>query len=170
MHRHVFICYRHDGSSANYVERLAGYLATHIIPCWYDREVVSGDRWSKVLRQQVDTCAAMIVVMTPAAEESEWIEREISRAQQQGKPVMPLLLSGQVFFRLSDLHYENVTAGRMPSESYLAALRNHLKGGYRSADAVGGHSSEQTGQQRMHSSPAGTVGTIATRVLRQFCA
>ncbi|MBV1855826.1 WD40 repeat domain-containing protein [Catellatospora tritici] len=39
-----------------------------------------------------------------------------------GKPILPLLLDGTVFFRLGDVQYEDVTGGRMPSAAYIQRL------------------------------------------------
>ena len=64
--------------------------------------------------------------MTPAPEESEWVERELDRAQNRHKPILPVLLRGDAFFRLGNIHYEDVTAGRMPTGEFVARLRNAL--------------------------------------------
>jgi hypothetical protein len=119
---HVFISYRH-GDDDLYVRRLADFLTGEGLPVWYDGEIVTGDRWDEVIREQIDTCAALLVVMTPAAERSSWVAREIDQAELKNKPIFPLLLSGQRFFRLSHLQYEDVANGLMPGGSLVARLR-----------------------------------------------
>ncbi|GIE51196.1 hypothetical protein Ani05nite_47300 [Amorphoplanes nipponensis] len=48
---------------------------------WPDTERIEyGDRWELVTRDQVDGCAAMVVVMSPAAEASQHVGNELSRA------------------------------------------------------------------------------------------
>ncbi|MBV1854611.1 toll/interleukin-1 receptor domain-containing protein [Catellatospora tritici] len=89
---------------------------------WFDQEIAHGDRWADTIEEQIDSCAAFVVVMTPAAKTSPWVAREINRAEKLRKPVLPLLLDGEVFFRLSDVHYEDVTGGRMPSAAYVRRL------------------------------------------------
>jgi len=37
----------------------------------------------------------MVVIMTPASEESKWVEREVLFADEEGKPIFPLLLQGE---------------------------------------------------------------------------
>ena len=73
---HVFISYRHD-DDVPYVQRLTGHLTSEGVSVWFDREIVTGDRWDRVIRLKIDTCAAFVVVMTPRAEESDWVAREI---------------------------------------------------------------------------------------------
>jgi hypothetical protein len=60
----VFISYSHcqDGG---YVESLAAHLAGEGVPVWFDKEIITGDRWERVVHTKIDTCAAFIVVMSP---------------------------------------------------------------------------------------------------------
>jgi YVTN family beta-propeller protein len=118
----VFISYRH-GADVGYVQRLSEHLAKEGVSVWFDHEIVTGDRWERVIRLKIDTCAALVVVMTPQAEESDWVDREIDRAELMKKPIFPLLLDGRRFFRLSNLQYEDVTGARMPKPSFVARLR-----------------------------------------------
>jgi WD40 repeat protein len=93
------------------------------LKAWYDEEIVTGDRWVSVIRDQITACSAMIAVMTPAAEESVWVDREIALAEKLERPIYPLLLEGNVFFRLANMQYESVVGGRLPSDGFAAALR-----------------------------------------------
>lgn len=128
---HVFISYSHV-EAADYVARLGEHLDAAGIPVWYDREIISGDRWRHVIRQQLDACGAVVVVMTPGAEASAWVDRELVRAENQGKPVLPLLLAGTVFFGLGDLQYEDVRTGAMPGAAFTDRLYDLL--GYEDQD------------------------------------
>jgi hypothetical protein len=119
---HVFISYRHIGPDADYVDRLAQFLMAAGISVWFDREMISGDRWEEVIREHIDTSAAVVVVMSPSAEDSPWVKREIGRAEAMNRPILPLLLAGSVFFRLSDLQYEDVSDGDLPPARFVARL------------------------------------------------
>jgi tetratricopeptide (TPR) repeat protein len=118
---HVFISYSHDDQA--YVERLAAYLEASGVPCWYDHELAVGDRWEHVIRAEIDQCAALVVVMTPASDASDWVKRELDRAARR-KPIFPLLLNGEPFFRLSDVQFENVVDGRMPSAAFVRRVQS----------------------------------------------
>jgi hypothetical protein len=122
---YLFICYSH-GPDDGYVQRLGGYLREARLPFWYDREVVSGDRWADVIRGKIDNCAAILVVMTPEAEESRWVAREIAHAERISKPIVPLLLRGEPFFSLADVQYESVVGDQIPGPAFLARMRGLL--------------------------------------------
>ncbi|SNT48938.1 40-residue YVTN family beta-propeller repeat-containing protein [Asanoa hainanensis] len=117
----VFVCYSQtDGRE--YAQRLVENLAEAGIPAWMDREIVSGQRWTRTIEEQLDACSAVVVVMTPAASKSEWVGREILHARAAGKEILPLLRSGRPFFSLADVHYEDVTTGSLPGPQFLSRL------------------------------------------------
>jgi hypothetical protein len=118
---HVFVSYSRDDSV--YVNALVAHLRAAGLPVWVDHEVHYGDRWLKEIAQQIDTCAVVVAVMSPSAENSVWVERELARAEAKNKPIMPLLLAGNEFFRLSGVQYEDVRDSRMPRSEYVAGLR-----------------------------------------------
>jgi hypothetical protein len=118
---HAFISYsRRD---TGYVQRLVTFLRGSGIDVWVDEEVPNGTRWDSVLKDKIDTSAAVVLVMSPSAEESDWVSAEVDRARAQGKPVLPLLLSGEVAFGLGRIQYEDVANGRMPRPSFVRRLR-----------------------------------------------
>ncbi|MFG1950684.1 WD40 repeat domain-containing protein [Micromonospora sp. NPDC048830] len=121
MGNHVFISFSH-ASDAAYVQRLAGHLEASGVAVRFDQESVSDDQWDDVSEERIDSCAALVVVMTPAAEASPQVEREIDRAEKVGKPILPLLLEGEPFARLGDVRHEDVTGGRMPSADLVRRL------------------------------------------------
>src|SRR5262245_1236582 len=99
---HVFINYAHGTDSA-YLERLVAHLTSAGRLVWHARELLSGDRWDHVVREKIDTCAAFVVVMTPASDNSSWVNREIAQAEDENRPILPLLLAGKRFFRLNTI-------------------------------------------------------------------
>jgi WD40 repeat protein len=117
----VFISYQHRDRT--YVDRLAAQIAAEGLPLWYDYEIATGDRFEKIIKQQIEACSAFVVVMTPAAEDSEWVSIEVNFAKQRGKPVLPLLLEGEVFIRLNTLDYADVRAGELPDRSFFDQLK-----------------------------------------------
>jgi hypothetical protein len=117
---YVFVSYsRRD---ARYVDRLVAFLRDEGVDVWVDHELHHGDNWLNIVREKVDNCAALVVVMTPHAEESDWVRREITRAQGERKPIMPLLLRGKPFMQINEIQYESVDGGGMPSDRFVGNL------------------------------------------------
>ncbi len=124
---YVFISYSHAQPDAEYVDRLAAELTAAGVPVWYDRHFGSGDRWDSELRARVDACAALVVVMSAAAEASPWVQLEVGRARHRRRPVHPILLSGTGFARLADIQHETVPPGEtLPSTTFVERLRTDL--------------------------------------------
>jgi tetratricopeptide (TPR) repeat protein len=107
---------------AAYVARLVAFLGERGVTSWYDRQLVVGDAWERLLPERIVECAAFVVVMSPTAGESEWVGREVDQARHSGRPVCPLLLSGESMPALAGVQYEDVTDESMPSDQFVARL------------------------------------------------
>jgi hypothetical protein len=123
---YVFISYQHGDKS--YVDKFAAFLSRQKIPVWYDLSMVPGDRYIQVLQEQIDACVAVIVVLTPEAAASEWVQREIGYATATNKPLLPVeLRATKELLPLANLHRESVHGGAMPSANLLVRLRALLE-------------------------------------------
>ncbi|MET3422681.1 tetratricopeptide (TPR) repeat protein [Actinoplanes tereljensis] len=124
---HVFISYsRRD---TGYVDQLAERLERDGIPLWLDRQrLEAGDQWERQIRDRVDDCAVLIVVMSPAAEASPHVGNELQRARDRGKPVLPILLSGENWFELGRVNYFDARPSQLPDQRFLDRLRRLISG------------------------------------------
>jgi formylglycine-generating enzyme required for sulfatase activity len=122
---HVFISYEHEDQA--YTRKLRDSLRQRGFEVWMDEHLESGDRWLRTIEQAVRDSAAVVVVMTPEAKDSEWVEAEILLAQDEGKPIFPLLLRGGVFFSLVTKQYTHVTGGRMPPDDFYERLEREVR-------------------------------------------
>jgi TIR domain len=120
MSRHAFVSYSRTDSA--YVEQLIAWFTENGVPIWSDAGIVYGSQWPAVVRDAVDRSAAVVVVMTPAAESSEWVDRELARAELKRRPVLPLLLAGDPFFRLGSTQYEDVRGGHLPRDAFVRRI------------------------------------------------
>ncbi|UOY00123.1 toll/interleukin-1 receptor domain-containing protein [Blastococcus sp. PRF04-17] len=121
---HVFISYsRRD---KEYVNRLAQFLKQAEISVFYDSEIGYSAQWWSTIVRHVDACSAMVVVMTPALDSSDWVTKEVLLARRAGKPIFPLLLEGEGYPLLIDVQHLDVRSGVMPGEDFLHALRTAL--------------------------------------------
>jgi hypothetical protein len=65
----------------------------------------------------------VVVVMTPEAQRSEWVTREVDVALRDGRPIASLLLRGDPFFLLAGLPHEDVSTGGPPGSDWVEGLR-----------------------------------------------
>src|SRR3954464_15745543 len=66
--------------------------------------------------------------MSERSNDANWVDREIDLAEDQKKPIAPLLLGGRPFFRLRHLQYEDVRDRSMPGDEFIAGLRAMVQG------------------------------------------
>lgn len=119
---YVFLSYsRHD---REYVDRLVSFFRAGGVDVWADHEIDYGARWLTVIRDRIDQCSAFVLVMTPQAEDSQWVAEEVARADQMHKLILPLLLDGRPFFGMTGTQYHPVQGGLMPRPDFVEFLRS----------------------------------------------
>jgi hypothetical protein len=118
---YVFLSYSHD--DITYAATLADHLREKGLTVWVDEQIRSGERWDKIIKHKIDDCGAFIVIMSPAAEDSRWVPAELDRAIDKGKPILPLLLEGEVIFGLGRIQYVDVRSEALPPDQFVVWLR-----------------------------------------------
>ncbi|GAA1407994.1 Hsp70 family protein [Catellatospora coxensis] len=116
----VFISFSRE-HDAPYARRLAAHLVASGLSILYDTQPVTDSWWSTYTRSQLDSCSAVIVVMTPAAQRDGWVAREVEHARRLGRPVLPLLLEGLPWPTMSE--QEDVTGGGLPGATFVQRLQ-----------------------------------------------
>jgi dienelactone hydrolase len=117
---HVFLSYAHE--DAAYVTALQASLEERGIPAWYDAHIPTGAKWADVLRERLDTSAAIVVIMSIHAGSSEWVAREIVWAQERKKAIAPVLLSGPPLLILDEIQYYDAADGQLPDSRFYEDL------------------------------------------------
>jgi hypothetical protein len=112
---YVFISY--SGHDAAYVQDLVEHLRHAGVEAWSG----AAESWVSTIREKIDGCDAVIVVMTPEAADSDRVIREIRYAELIRKPLVPLLLRGQPFAQVPHEHAD-VTSARMPASEVVELL------------------------------------------------
>jgi hypothetical protein len=121
MVRSFFLSYSHQ--DMDYVKRLAAHLHESGLPAWYDTDLNMGERYPQKIAGHIRGALGVIVVMSPAAVESEWVEREILEGQRYNRVFLPVLLAGERFFLLAATKYFDARLGRLPGDREMRWLR-----------------------------------------------
>lgn len=87
---YLFVSYAREDQ--RYARRIRRRLFFAGVPTWMDTNLQYGDRWASVLHEKIEGSAGLIVVSSPAACESEWVEKEVSHARTEGKSIVQVLL------------------------------------------------------------------------------
>lgn len=84
-----YIFISHSSTDRDFAVKLAGSLTTAGFKPWVDVEAIpDGSSWAREIENAVTGCGAVIVVMSQAARDSEWVERETLLALELRKPLL----------------------------------------------------------------------------------
>jgi hypothetical protein len=115
------VCYAR--ADADYGERLVAQLAGSGLPVWSLGHLIWGDNYIWTIRQRLRHALAVVVLMSPAAEESEDVTREILEGQRHSREFFPILLRGQRNYLLASSWYFDATKGDLLGPDELRRLR-----------------------------------------------
>lgn len=124
MHHHIFLSYsRRD---LKYMQRVRDDLRAAGLIVWTDEGIAPGSiSWKEAIEQAIRYTGVVVVLLSPSANDSRWVQREIDYAEVQGKPILPLLIRGEprqaVPFALAGSQYVDLR------QNYDAGLRAFLK-------------------------------------------
>lgn len=87
----IFISYsRKDG---RFVDRLAADLFAANVSAWVDRvRLEGGQNWEALIEEAIESAQCVVVVLSPDALASRWVEREYQLALSADKRIIPLQL------------------------------------------------------------------------------
>jgi hypothetical protein len=76
--------------------RVRTFLQSSGIPVWGDENLQPGtSSWTKAIQAAIDGALGLVVVLSPNAKGSDWVEKEVRYAQAQRKVIFPLLATGE---------------------------------------------------------------------------
>jgi TolB protein len=81
---------------ANLQKRVAAGLRERDINIWVDVEnlIPGSPAWEREIERAIRSAAGIVVLLSPPANNSEWVRREISFAEDNGKRIFPVLVHG----------------------------------------------------------------------------
>jgi hypothetical protein len=123
MDRHVFISYRRSDSTV--VDELIAGLPGH--SCWRDTaKIAGGQLWREEITRALDAAYAMILIVSPEAEQSKEVYAEYFYARGREVPVIPFLAANcELPFGLSNI---NARVWHKDKQQAVEQLRADLNG------------------------------------------
>jgi hypothetical protein len=117
----LFVSYARD--DAQYADRLREHLVQHGLPVWMQTDLAWGSAFPREIAERIGQALAMLVIMSPGAQKSEWVEREILEGQHHGRQFLPILRAGNRLFLLASSNYFDARSGALPGARELRQLR-----------------------------------------------
>lgn len=122
---HIFISY--SKKDRDYARKLADRLLAEGFSVWIDDRIDYGEDWWRTIVTAIKDCAAFVVIMSQNSDDSRWVQREVTIADELRKPTFPLLLAGNL---LDSKHwsiyvrtqYKDVRDGQMPDADFYHDL------------------------------------------------
>ena len=94
----IFISYAaNDGATARQLVSDLGDLG---IDLWSETELTVGDSWKNVIGDQIRQTEAIIVLVSPASADSDWISSEWATPLSRSSRIIPVLINGATFWHL----------------------------------------------------------------------
>lgn len=92
---HIFLSYSRE--DAETMRRLRDDLRGRGFKVWTDETLEPGTRsWRAAIEKALEEAACLVVLLSPDAKGSEWVERELGYTDELGKPIIPILVRGEV--------------------------------------------------------------------------
>lgn len=105
----LFISYAREDSE--FVDRLEAELKKNY-EVFVDRtQLIGGIEWEKAIQAAIEACDVFLAISSGAAAEKEWTARETLYAESLKKARIPILLEGDVPFRLLNLQCVDFRTG-----------------------------------------------------------
>lgn len=120
---HVFLSYsRHD---SHMVDRIRHTLERAGIPVWLDTQELSPGtpNWEQAVTQAIDLSFAFILIASPSAKTSPYVQGEIAFAEANNKPIFPIWVAGDNWSRTVPLHLIRSQYVDARGEGYNLALQ-----------------------------------------------
>src|SRR6266508_3541026 len=114
---HIFISYDHE--DIDFAENVKHEIERAGFVAYMDKDGLhAGDNWRQEIDQAIKESSALIVVMTPHAKNSEYVNYEWAFAFGAGVRVIPLLRKNtEKHLRLENIQYRDFTgSGIRPSD------------------------------------------------------
>lgn len=122
----VFLSYSRKDAST--MRRLRADLRAEGFTVWTDESLTLGTpSWLEAVEHAIRTALCVIVLLTPDAKKSEWVERELSMAKLHRKQIIPLLSKGEERSALPLLLANAQYADIRTETNYKARMRDLRK-------------------------------------------
>lgn len=136
-HIDVFLSYAHKDN--HYRKQVQKALEKRGLSVWVDdRGISPGVSWQESVQDAIDNACVVVVILSPDAKESRYVNRELNYADNQKKRIFPILARGSsknaIPFIVSGIQF--VSIGKVSKAKFgdimdalVGAIRRHQDDG-----------------------------------------
>jgi len=118
----IFISY--SRTDTDYAHKLAENLQSRGLHIWIDERLDDQAWQAEKLQKRLDSCGAVIIIMTTNSRASERVQSELQHAKQKLKPIFPLWLEGpEPWFSGELVPLYDVRTDQWPQTEFYSALQ-----------------------------------------------
>ena len=129
---HVFLSYSRKDKTIS--EQVCKALRNSNLKVWIDTDELKPGTasWKKEVQKAIEQAGCIVVLLSPDAKGSKWVEAELDYAETQEKIIIPLLISGKkstsVPFGFTVSHLIDISGNNFETgvENLVVAIRNQL--------------------------------------------
>lgn len=128
---HVFLSYsRRDSDVMRLIEES---LSMARLTVWTDEGIEPGtEEWERAIKETMRSCGCFVVILSPDAEKSIWVNREIAYADMIGLRIFPILARGTeedaIPIRLITHNFTDIRdTYDLPMGRLIDTIRRHLR-------------------------------------------
>jgi hypothetical protein len=135
----VFISYPNQEKAT--ADAVCAALEATKVRCWIaPRDVTPSMDWATAIVEAIDNCRLMVLIFSSRTNESRQVHREVQRAFDQEKPVVPFRIENTapqkaLAYYMTSVHW--LDAITPPLEQHLDTLAETVSGLLRHADSAG---------------------------------
>ncbi len=101
--RQPYLYISYDAGDGDFARKLRQLLEKARFNVWMDAEANPSEEWLTLIEGQIETCTVFLVVLSPAARQSEWVAEELNLVEEYGKPIIAVLRNGDPWARLVNI-------------------------------------------------------------------
>jgi len=161
----VFISYASE--DADQASQICAWLEKSQIGCWIaPRDIDPGGNYDEAIIDAIDSCLAMVLVLSACSNESVFVKHELERAVSQKKPIFPVRIenvfpSKKLAFLIGTRQW--IDLWPPPVEEILNRLAAAVKRAANKASTLAPDLSMQLGSATMHLDSAVSAALQGTR-------
>lgn len=125
----IFISY--SKHNIDFARHLRGLLQDAGFEVWMDEiRLSTSQHWAETIETTISGSTIFMIVLSPESKASQWVARELLLAERLSKPIFPILYSGDVWWNLANIQYEDMRDGldATLSERMIESIEGVLSG------------------------------------------